>query len=51
MNPYLFISLGHTEDEGILVTSRDHLLIPKAGEATSLIKYRIYGMGDKAVNR
>lgn len=46
------ILIGHAEEEeGLVIKSRDHLLIPKAGDATSLIKYHIYGMGENSTNR
>ncbi|CAL1283385.1 unnamed protein product [Larinioides sclopetarius] len=41
----------HIEDDGIVVQSRDHLFIPKAGDATSLIKYRIYAIGEQSSER
>ncbi|XP_042900801.1 TBC1 domain family member 23 isoform X2 [Parasteatoda tepidariorum] len=39
---WITFAYGHIEEDGIAINSRDHLLIPKAGDATSLIKYRIY---------
>ncbi|GIY19293.1 TBC1 domain family member 23 [Caerostris darwini] len=48
---WITFAYGHIEEDGIIVQSRDHLFIPKAGDATSLIKYRIYGMGDHSSER
>ncbi|GFY50129.1 TBC1 domain family member 23 [Trichonephila inaurata madagascariensis] len=44
---WITFAYGQIEEDGIIVQSRDHLFLPKAGDATSLIKYRIYEMGDK----
>ncbi|XP_054716052.1 TBC1 domain family member 23-like [Uloborus diversus] len=43
---WITFAYGHTEEDGLLINSRVHLLIPKAGDATSLIKYRIYGISE-----
>ncbi|KAF8774170.1 TBC1 domain family member 23-like isoform X1 [Argiope bruennichi] len=48
---WITFAYGHIEDDGIVVQSRDHLFIPKAGDATSLIKYRIYAMGEQSSER
>ncbi|XP_035228316.1 TBC1 domain family member 23-like [Stegodyphus dumicola] len=48
---WITFAYGHSVDGEIVIDSRDHLLIPKAGDATSLIKYHIYGMGDNLPKR
>lgn len=42
---------GFNSDDGLIITAVDHLLIPKAGDATRLIKYQIFNINQNPPGR